>query len=117
MPIYVDEITEYSNEFIDIVAKDAQTRRVSARTNNRWCHMWCDSGEEEKLHAIAAHIGMKRAWFQNKPDFPHYDLVPSKRQKALDAGARPMSLRQWLRNRFEQRRKKVTLRPRFGKIN
>lgn len=51
------------------------------------CHLLADT--EEELHAIAAKIGMKREWFQtgNKVSMPHYDLVASKRKKAVSAGA------------------------------
>lgn len=48
------------------------------------CHMIADTLEE--LHAMAARIGMKRAWFQPK-SFPHYDLVRSRRERAVAAGA------------------------------
>lgn len=47
--------------------------------------MYADSIEE--LHAMADAIGMKRAWFQNKPSMPHYDLVSTRRRKALVLGA------------------------------
>lgn len=32
---------------------------------------------------MAAKLGLRREWFQNKPHAPHYDLVPSKRTLAL----------------------------------
>ena len=51
----------------------------------RSCHMYADTLEE--LHAMAEQIGMKRAWFQNKTKLPHYDLVPSRRVKAVRLGA------------------------------
>jgi hypothetical protein len=47
--------------------------------------MYADTLEE--LHAMADAIGMKRAWFQNKPQLPHYDLVPARRAKAVKLGA------------------------------
>lgn len=47
--------------------------------------MYADSLEE--LHAMAIAIGMRRAWFQDKPSMPHYDLVPARRQKAVRLGA------------------------------
>lgn len=42
---------------------------------------------EIELHALAKRIGLKRAWFQDKGLFHHYDLTPSVRAKALIAGA------------------------------
>ena len=36
---------------------------------------------------MADEIGMKREWFQDKPGFPHYDLVPDRRAMAVMRGA------------------------------
>lgn len=47
-------------------------------------HMTCSDIDE--LHAMAARIGLRRAWFQDK-SFPHYDLTKSKRALAIAAGA------------------------------
>ena len=54
----------------------------------RWgwaCHLTADT--ETELHAFAAKIGMKRAWFQPHALLPHYDLTPFRRQAAINAGA------------------------------
>lgn len=54
----------------------------------RWprsCHMYADTLEE--LHAMATAIGMRREWFRRDADMPHYDLVPSRRAKAVALGA------------------------------
>lgn len=56
------------------------------------CHMWADTADE--LHAMAAAIGLKRAWYQ-APDgphtrpvsFPHYDVSQTRRAAALRLGA------------------------------
>lgn len=40
----------------------------------------------EELHAMAAGIGMKRAWFQPR-SFPHYDVSQERRRIALGLGA------------------------------
>src|SRR5882762_4885703 len=50
-----------------------------------WCHLAADSLKE--LHAMAASIGLKRSWFQDKPGFPHYDLTPGKRLAAICRGS------------------------------
>lgn len=47
------------------------------------CHMF--SLDLGKLHQVAAFIGLKRSWFQDT-SLPHYDLVPSKRTQAIQAG-------------------------------
>ncbi len=71
---------------------------VDPLTNWRWivqgeevesCHMVADTDAE--LHAMARHIGMRLEWAQ-KMDHEnqyhhHYDLVASRRQLAVEAGA------------------------------
>jgi hypothetical protein len=47
--------------------------------------MYADTLDE--LHAMAAKIGMKREWFQDKKSLPHYDLTVSRRAAAVRAGA------------------------------
>lgn len=47
---------------------------------------------------MARKVGMKPEWFQDKPGFPHYDLVPPRRAAALAAGAKEMTLTAWLRS-------------------
>ena len=66
------------------------------------CHMAADTLEE--LHAMAAALGMPQRWFQNHPRHPHYDLVKSKRDRAIALGATPISSRELvLRWRRSQR--------------
>lgn len=52
------------------------------------CHLTVDHGlgDVEELHAFAARLGMKRAWFQDGST-PHYDLTPGRRERALKLGA------------------------------
>jgi len=85
MTIYIDDIVNYPINSIKGKAK---------KFGNSWCHMWTDADTEE-LHEFAQQIGMKRSWFQNKPIFPHYDLVVSKRKLAIENGAKFMPLREW----------------------
>lgn len=47
----------------------------------RMSHMIADT--EDELHALAASIGMKRAWYQGD----HYDVGLSKRRLAIQRGA------------------------------
>lgn len=54
----------------------------------RWkhsCHMYADTLHE--LHRMARAIGMRESWFQDKPHLPHYDLVESRRVRAVALGA------------------------------
>jgi hypothetical protein len=71
MTVYVDELKDYQKNV--------------AGHGSVWCHLFSDDVEE--LHAFAGSLGLKRSWFQNRPRFPHYDLVPSKRALAVKKGA------------------------------
>lgn len=77
--------------------------RIPARVgaiNGRWSHLFADTQEE--LHAFAQGIGLRRDWFQpgrpslsGKPsDLWHYDVVESKRQQAIEAGATAVTWRE-----------------------
>ena len=72
------------------------------RMAGRWCHLTTD-GDLEDLHEFAQSIGLKREWFQEHPRVPHYDLRPSKRERALEAGAVFVSAREQALRRREQR--------------
>jgi hypothetical protein len=70
---------------------------VHSRANWRWetsCHLMADTIEE--LHAFAASIGIERRWFQTRPDFPHYDLSPDHRARAVELGAVGCSRREFV---------------------
>lgn len=49
-----------------------------------WFHLMADSVEE--LHEFAGKLGLKPEWYQGR-SIPHYDVVASKRRKALMLGA------------------------------
>lgn len=51
------------------------------------CHMFTDAVDLTELHKMAQKIGLKRAWFQDKPGHPHYDLTKSRRVAAIANGA------------------------------
>jgi hypothetical protein len=54
----------------------------------RSCHMFvCHGVDLEVLHEMAYFLGIKRAYFQPDYDLPHYDLLPSSRHFAVQAGA------------------------------
>jgi len=59
----------------------------------RMSHLFADSDAE--LHALAAAIGIKRQWHQDKPGNSHYDVCKAKRQQAIAAGAVPVTWRQY----------------------
>ena len=73
MTVYIDDMYRYAfGEFRGM----------------RMSHMIADSDEE--LHAMAAHIGMKREWFQGD----HYDVPMLRRELAIAAGAVAITYRQ-----------------------
>lgn len=83
MAAYVDGLLSYPTS---AYRDDAQAKRVGARNDHEWCHLYADTTEE--LHAFAARIGMKLAWAQvSRRGTPHYDLTPSKRARAVREGA------------------------------
>jgi hypothetical protein len=60
----------------------------------RSCHLFADSlASLGELHALAAMIGCRRAWFQHH-EVPHYDLTLDRRQAAIGAGAIAVDRRQ-----------------------
>ena len=63
--IYVDTCTRYINGF--------------------WCHLWSEDLEE--LKRFASWIDVKKSWFRNHETHAHYVLSPSKRLRAIRAGA------------------------------
>jgi hypothetical protein len=74
------------------------------RIRGRWSHLTADTPEE--LHEFAARIGHRREWFQGKckhgacPTIDgvcahfHYDVVDNRRAAAIEAGAKPIDLRE-----------------------
>ncbi len=67
------------------------------------CHMIADDLDE--LHAMAEKIGLRRAWFQDKPGHPHYDVSKSKRTLAIQHGAvevEPREIVRILKERYAQ---------------
>ena len=67
--------------------RDGDPRRRAARVPGRelpytaWCHMATD-GSFEELHAFAARLGLRRAWFQRD----HYDLPPQGARRRWRSG-------------------------------
>lgn len=66
-----------------------------------YCHMWTDGTHEELDNFAVGTLGLKKEWAQHKQgaivkDFYHYDISPSKRQRAIKWGARPIALSTWI---------------------
>jgi hypothetical protein len=99
MTIYVDELQTYQQK--------ATSGGRYFGSGKQSCHMMTD-GEPEELHQFAEQIGLRRAWYQNHPRHPHYDLTPSKRARAVYLGAQEISAMEWARQRLA---KSVPARP------
>lgn len=74
-----------------------------------WCHMWSSltdisyEAAVDELHDMATKIGISLKHFQQSHgisgDFPHYDISPKHRRKALANGAAYKRLREWVADR------------------
>ena len=71
-----------------VYVDDARIPARVGRIRARWSHLYADSQDE--LHAFAASIGLKRAWFQpgkpigGKPSrLWHYDVTDAMRARAI----------------------------------
>lgn len=91
--VYIDEPTQYPPP------SDPRLIEISARNGHRWSHMWTDPGSEMQLHRVARALTLRAAWFQDKPGFPHYEVVAGRYDDAVAAGAVPTNLREWLAHR------------------
>jgi hypothetical protein len=89
--------TVFVDELFTAVSRMPEGREAAAEHGHQWCHMWSD--DLDALHAMATRIGMRREWFQDKPGFPHYDLVPPLREKAIAMGAVAHKLREYIRRK------------------
>lgn len=83
MSVYVDELFMASPRATHLM-------NLSQRHGHHWCHMYADTPEE--LHAFAKRLGLKREWQHvSRRGVLHYDLIPTKREAALRAGAIPLA--------------------------
>lgn len=74
---------------MSVYVDDMRRRARVGRLDAVWSHLLAD--DDDELHAFAARLGLRRAWFQ-KPGTPlaHYDVTEPKRQLALRLGAIPI---------------------------
>lgn len=74
-----------------IYVDDWKQRARVGRLDAYWSHLLADPADGDDLaglHELAARIGLRGTWFQNKP-WPraHYDVTETKRVLAIAAGA------------------------------
>jgi hypothetical protein len=89
MTVYVDELRGYD---------ESQIKAPARRYGQQWAHLTAES--EAELHAFAARLGLRRAWYQpgSQRDgynwyLSHYDLTPNKRALAVRLGATEVRIR------------------------
>lgn len=85
--IHIDRPLEYATE---------QIKPAARRCGRHWCHLWCEPGLEDRLHAVAKMLGLKRHWFQERTGFSHYDLTKGKFIQACKLGVQVADLRDWV---------------------
>lgn len=86
----------YVDFLFGMISRFPSAKEAGEEHGHRWCHLWCDPGNEKALHVLAVRIGMKRRWFQDRDGFPHYDLLPTHRDAALREGAVETRLKEWV---------------------
>jgi hypothetical protein len=69
-----------------ILVDELRTYPNGPRGMRHWCHLTDSEDDVDRLHAFAARLGLKRAWFQ-AGSRPHYDLTAGRRREALRLGA------------------------------
>lgn len=90
-------MTVYVDGLFTMKARNSHAYFVGKKNDHQWCHMMADSFDE--LHAFAARLGLKRAWFQGD----HYDLTPGRRLKAVELGAQQVTGRELVELRRRHR--------------
>ena len=88
-----------------VYVDDFRVRARVGKITARWSHLTAGPDDDlAELHALAARIGLRRAWFQDKPwPHAHYDVTDSKRLQAIAAGAVPITWREAAEQRVRAR--------------
>jgi hypothetical protein len=79
--------------YVDDTGLRADVPGGAGVVRGRWSHLFADT--EDELRAFAATIGLKQDWIQH-PGQPHvhFDVTARMRQRAIAAGAAPLTWRQ-----------------------
>ncbi len=92
MAVYVDRLRAQAPR-----NRDAQN--AGRRHGQRWCHMWGDWDAE--AFEMAMKLGLKPYWAHESNALLHFDLVPTRRTRAIALGAVEMEIGEWYRQRAE----------------
>ena len=85
MTVYVDEPVDYGS----------MVQGYARRHGTTWSHLMADT--EDELRAFAVRLGLSLSWIQHAGSSRvHFDVTPSKREKAIKLGAQPLTLRKIL---------------------
>ncbi len=102
-----------------VYVDDAMIAATVGRLTSRWSHLIAD--DQAELHAFAARLGLRRAWFQDPTRIGtphatqgsraaenwHYDLTTGMRARAIRFGAVPVTWRDMvpiINRRYEESR-------------
>jgi hypothetical protein len=90
---------------VTVYVDDARITARVGRTAGNWSHLFAGPWDDvAELHALAAAIGLRRAWYQDhRWPHGHYDVVEPRRQAAIAAGAVPVTWRETGRMMAEAR--------------
>jgi len=81
---------------VTVYVDDWRQRAAVGRITGTWSHLFAGPWDDvAELHQLAASIGLRRSWYQDKP-WPrsHYDVTEARRQAAIAAGAVPVTWRE-----------------------
>lgn len=77
-----------------IVVDDLQTTIWTDKwPYDKGCHLFHLDNVVSDLDVVAFTLGLKPGWRHDAPGFPHYDLTPAKRAKAVELGIRELHRR------------------------
>jgi Protein of unknown function (DUF4031) len=81
---------------VTVYVDDMRRRARVGKLNAVWSHLLIGPEDEiGELHEFARKLGLRREWFQGPPKHPwprsHYDVTDSKRLKAIELGAIPIT--------------------------
>ena len=79
-----------------VYADDVRIPATVGRVAGAWPHLYAGPFDDPaELHQLAAAIGLRRGWYQDKPwPHGHYDVTEPRRRSAIAAGAVPVTWRE-----------------------